>query len=87
MVASSPTPLFPSGGTDKVSTRERCACFRETAYAFFLSCVVITNQYGRPGRSSSNWGIDTIEGYLEDSELVYVVHWIVLMAIALMMTL
>ena len=30
---------------------------------------VITNQYGRPGRSARNWGPDTIEGDLSEEEL------------------
>jgi putative CocE/NonD family hydrolase len=31
---------------------------------------VITNQYGRPGRSASKWGEDTIEGDLTADELL-----------------
>ena len=31
---------------------------------------VITNQYGRPGRASRNWGPDTIEGNLSEEELL-----------------
>ncbi|KAF2966908.1 hypothetical protein GQX73_g6653 [Xylaria multiplex] len=36
---------------------------------FWWNRQVITNQYGRPGRKSSNWGPDTIEGDLPDEEL------------------
>ncbi|KAK3045596.1 hypothetical protein LTR09_012834 [Extremus antarcticus] len=53
--------------------RDRCrhgGILSNTFISFWWNRQVITNQYGRPGRSSSNWGIDTIEGYLEDSELV-----------------
>jgi len=31
---------------------------------------VITNQYGRPGRAAANWGPDTLEGDLPESELL-----------------
>ncbi|KAJ3549216.1 hypothetical protein NM208_g605 [Fusarium decemcellulare] len=37
---------------------------------FWWNRQVITNQYGRPGRSSRNWGPDTIEGDLPEQELV-----------------
>ncbi|KAF5006426.1 hypothetical protein FDECE_7186 [Fusarium decemcellulare] len=37
---------------------------------FWWNRQVITNQYGRPGRSSRNWGPDTIEGDLPEEELV-----------------
>ncbi|KAF4466332.1 hypothetical protein FALBO_6810 [Fusarium albosuccineum] len=37
---------------------------------FWWNRQVITNQYGRPGRSSRNWGPDTIEGHLPEEELV-----------------
>ncbi|KAF4980022.1 hypothetical protein FZEAL_3884 [Fusarium zealandicum] len=36
---------------------------------FWWNRQVITNQYGRPGRSSRNWGPDTIEGDLSEEEL------------------
>lgn len=36
---------------------------------FWWNRQVITNQYGRPGRSSRNWGPDTIEGDLPEEEL------------------
>lgn len=36
---------------------------------FWWNRQVITNQYGRPGRSSRNWGPDTIEGDLTEEEL------------------
>ncbi|KAI1268189.1 Alpha/Beta hydrolase protein [Xylariaceae sp. FL1019] len=31
---------------------------------------IVTSQYGRPGRKASNWGPDTVEGDLTDSELL-----------------
>jgi predicted acyl esterase len=37
---------------------------------FWWDRQVITNQYGRPGRSARNWGPDTIEGDLSEEELV-----------------
>ena len=36
---------------------------------FWWNRQVITNQYGRPGRSASNWGPDTLEGNLSEEEL------------------
>jgi predicted acyl esterase len=36
---------------------------------FWWNRQVITNQYGRPGRSKSRWGEDTIEGDLDEAEL------------------
>jgi predicted acyl esterase len=36
---------------------------------FWWNRQVITNQYGRPGRTTSNWGPDTIEGDLSENEL------------------
>ncbi|PYI05114.1 alpha/beta-hydrolase [Aspergillus sclerotiicarbonarius CBS 121057] len=36
---------------------------------FWWNRQVITNQYGRPGRSKSRWGDDTIEGDLDAAEL------------------
>ncbi|PYH99829.1 alpha/beta-hydrolase [Aspergillus ellipticus CBS 707.79] len=36
---------------------------------FWWNRQVITNQYGRPGRSKSRWGEDTIEGDLDATEL------------------
>lgn len=36
---------------------------------FWWNRQVITNQYGRPGRSNSRWGEDTIEGDLDADEL------------------
>lgn len=36
---------------------------------FWWNRQVVTNQYGRPGRSKSDWGPDTIEGDLPDDEL------------------
>ncbi|KAF2113752.1 X-Pro dipeptidyl-peptidase protein [Lophiotrema nucula] len=35
---------------------------------FWWNRQVITNQYGKPGRSASNWGPDTIDGDLSDEE-------------------
>lgn len=37
---------------------------------FWWNRQVITNQYGRPGRASSKWGEDTIEGDLPADELM-----------------
>lgn len=37
---------------------------------FWWNRQVITNQYGRPDRSRSKWGEDTIEGNLSPEELV-----------------
>ncbi|KAF1984856.1 alpha/beta-hydrolase [Aulographum hederae CBS 113979] len=37
---------------------------------FWWNRQVVTNQYGRPGRAKANWGPDTIEGDLDDEELV-----------------
>ncbi|KAG9256751.1 Alpha/Beta hydrolase protein [Emericellopsis atlantica] len=37
---------------------------------FWWNRQVVTNQYGRPGRSASSWGPDTIEGDLPEEELV-----------------
>lgn len=36
---------------------------------FWWNRQIITNQYGRPGRAARNWGPDTIEGDLPESEL------------------
>lgn len=36
---------------------------------FWWNRQVVTNQYGRPGRQSSNWGPDTIDGDLPDEVL------------------
>ncbi|KAJ4247095.1 hypothetical protein NW762_013233 [Fusarium torreyae] len=34
-----------------------------------LAAIVVSNQYGRPGRASRNWGPDTLEGNLSEEEL------------------
>ncbi|KAK7508954.1 Alpha/Beta hydrolase protein [Phyllosticta citriasiana] len=34
-----------------------------------LSAIVVTNQYGRPGRAARNWGPDTLEGDLPEEEM------------------
>ncbi|KAL4861439.1 hypothetical protein BDV12DRAFT_204013 [Aspergillus spectabilis] len=41
---------------------------------FWYKHQVVTNQYGRPGRSSSKRGPDTIEGDLSDAELLLLRH-------------
>ncbi|KAJ9611855.1 hypothetical protein H2204_015132 [Knufia peltigerae] len=38
---------------------------------FWWNRQVITNQYGRPGRASSEWGEDTIEGDLSPEDLEF----------------
>ncbi|KAK5069241.1 hypothetical protein LTR64_008604 [Lithohypha guttulata] len=51
--------------------RDRCrhgGILSDNFIRFWWNRQVITNQYGRPGRSSSNWGPDTIEGDLSDEE-------------------
>lgn len=53
--------------------RDRCrhgGILSNAFIRFWWDRQVITNQYGRPGRSTSNWGPDTIEGDLADAELV-----------------
>ena len=51
--------------------RDRCrhgGILSDSFIRFWWNRQVITNQYGRPGRKSSNWGPDTIEGDLSDEE-------------------
>ena len=51
--------------------RDRCrhgGILSEGFIKFWWNRQVITNQYGRPGRSTSNWGPDTIEGDLPGEE-------------------
>lgn len=51
--------------------RDRCrhgGILSDNFIRFWWNRQVITNQYGRPGRSASNWGPDTIEGDLPDDE-------------------
>ncbi|EEY16504.1 X-Pro dipeptidyl-peptidase protein [Verticillium alfalfae VaMs.102] len=52
--------------------RDRCrhgGILSNAFIKFWWNRQVITNQYGRPGRSARNWGPDTIEGDLEEEEL------------------
>lgn len=37
---------------------------------FWWNRQVVTNQYGRPGRNARNWGPDTIDGDLSESQLL-----------------
>lgn len=51
--------------------RDRCrhgGILSDSFIRFWWNRQVITNQYGKPGRKSSNWGPDTIEGDLSDEE-------------------
>ena len=51
--------------------RDRCrhgGILSNAFIKFWWNRQVITNQYGRPGRAASNWGIDTIEGDLSEEE-------------------
>lgn len=51
--------------------RDRCrhgGILSNQFITFWWNRQVITNQYGRPGRSGANWGPDTIEGDLSDEE-------------------
>lgn len=53
--------------------RDRCrhgGIFSNAFINFWWNRQVVTNQYGRPGRKEKNWGPDTIEGNLDDGELV-----------------
>ncbi|KAL4735880.1 Alpha/Beta hydrolase protein [Aspergillus similis] len=52
--------------------RDRCrhgGILSNTFIDFWWNRQVVTNQYGRPGRSARNWGPDTIEGDLTQEEL------------------
>lgn len=52
--------------------RDRCrhgGILANSFISIWWNRQVITNQYGRPGRKSSNWGPDTIEGDLSTAEL------------------
>lgn len=51
--------------------RDRCrhgGILSNAFIKFWWNRQVITNQYGRPGRAASNWGLDTIEGDLSEEE-------------------
>lgn len=53
--------------------RDRCrqgGIYANGFIKFWWNRQVITNQYGRPGRASSNWGEDTIEGSLTSDQLL-----------------
>jgi putative CocE/NonD family hydrolase len=53
--------------------RDRCrhgGILSNKFISFWWNRQVVTNQYGRPGRASNKWGIDTIEGDLSEEELV-----------------
>ncbi|KAJ5139931.1 hypothetical protein N7448_003339 [Penicillium atrosanguineum] len=52
--------------------RDRCrhgGILSNTFIDFWWNRQVVTNQYGRPGRATRNWGPDTIEGDLTEEEL------------------
>lgn len=52
--------------------RDRCrhgGILSNAFIKFWWNRQVITNQYGRPGRSARNWGPDTLEGDLPEEEL------------------
>ncbi|KAH7368606.1 X-Pro dipeptidyl-peptidase protein [Plectosphaerella cucumerina] len=52
--------------------RDRCrhgGILSDGFIRFWWNRQVITNQYGRPGRSARNWGPDTLEGDLSEEEL------------------
>ena len=51
--------------------RDRCrhgGILSDGFIRFWWNRQIITNQYGKPGRSKSNWGPDTIEGDLSEEE-------------------
>ena len=53
--------------------RDRCrhgGILSNTFIDFWWNRQVITNQYGRPGRKDRKWGEDTIEGGLDEDELL-----------------
>lgn len=53
--------------------RDRCrhgGILSNSFISFWWNRQVVSNQYGRPGRASRNWGPDTIEGDLSEDELV-----------------
>ncbi|KAL4790684.1 Alpha/Beta hydrolase protein [Aspergillus venezuelensis] len=53
--------------------RDRCrhgGILSNAFIKFWWNRQVVSNQYGRPGRSARNWGVDTIEGDLDEKELV-----------------
>lgn len=52
--------------------RDRCrhgGILSDSFIRFWWNRQVVSNQYGRPGRASQNWGPDTIEGDLSEEEL------------------
>ncbi|KIW88812.1 uncharacterized protein Z519_10296 [Cladophialophora bantiana CBS 173.52] len=52
--------------------RDRCrhgGIYSNGFIKFWWNRQVITNQYGRPGRSARNWGPDTVEGDLDELSL------------------
>ncbi|KAI6856755.1 alpha/beta-hydrolase [Hortaea werneckii] len=53
--------------------RDRCrhgGILSNQFISFWWNRQVVSNQYGRPGRSAANWGPDTLEGDLPEEELV-----------------
>jgi len=53
--------------------RDRCrhgGILSNSFIKFWWDRQVVSNQYGRPGRASRNWGPDTIEGDLSEEALV-----------------
>lgn len=52
--------------------RDRCrhgGIYSNGFIKFWWNRQVVTNQYGRPGRSARNWGPDTVEGDLDEQTL------------------
>jgi hypothetical protein len=53
--------------------RDRCrhgGVLSNAFIKFWWNRQAVTNQYGSPGRSASNWRLDTAEGNLPEEELV-----------------
>jgi len=53
--------------------RDRCrhgGILSNSFIEFWWNRQVVTNQYGRPGRKNRKWGEDTIEGDLDEQELL-----------------
>ncbi|KAK3680736.1 hypothetical protein LTR37_021091 [Vermiconidia calcicola] len=53
--------------------RDRCrhgGILSNAFISFWWNRQVVTNQYGRPGRAATKWGVDTTEGDLPDEELL-----------------
>lgn len=53
--------------------RDRCrhgGILSDKFIKFWWDRQVVSNQYGKPGRAAKNWGPDTLEGNLDEEELV-----------------